>query len=166
MKCVFAHFARLRDSSGILRKQAAHRGLIITLNIASYKFYCGSDKQQEHSSRAFCEKSGVFVIFVPLARSFVRVPINLFAAWNEHKKMMHPRCSVNTFIKLTYYLMLLLSNWVRRQVRRIGRACKPFSSSSALFLQHSRAHRIFRSKRFNSSQWRFQKGIEHFDRSR
>lgn len=38
--------------SSLSRKQAAHRGLVITLNGASYKFYCGSDKQQECAAAA------------------------------------------------------------------------------------------------------------------
>lgn len=37
--------------SSLSRKQAAHRGLVITLNGASYKFYCGSDKQQKRARR-------------------------------------------------------------------------------------------------------------------
>jgi len=105
MKCVFA---RLRDSSGILRKQAAHRGLVITLNTASYKFYCGSDKQQECSSRAFCRKSGVSDLRSSLVRLF-ECQLTFSLLGMNAKRWRIQDVLANSFIKLAHCLMLQLN---------------------------------------------------------
>lgn len=75
--------------SGLSRKQAAHRGLIITLNGASYKFYCGSDKQEERAapaSRRFVQ--GALSDLHPFrVRSFeCQLTFSLFATERTHRR--------------------------------------------------------------------------------